>query len=152
MIIDKQQQLCEAMPRGIDVPSDDISTAIDLLKGLLDPLGRIAEDSELSADRLQKLVEECRTHFSQLKGIMEAHQNADARDGAETEKEVETSEARMAIVVLITEVGERLQQSIRQLASRKKAIAKDLECLRRTQHATRAYYGIKPPSRHPGLP
>ncbi len=134
------------------MPSHDNSTVIDLLKGLLAPLGRIAQDSDLSEDRLQRLVEECRTHFSQLKGIMEASQNADARDGDETEEAVETSEAKRAMTVLISEVGERLQQSIRQLASRKKAIAKDLECLRRTQHATRAYYGIKPPSRHPGRP
>ncbi|MHC1745248.1 MAG: hypothetical protein AB9873_19775 [Syntrophobacteraceae bacterium] len=126
----------------------DPSIVVCLLNDLLASARKMAGEPELPVEHVRRLVEECQAHLNKVKAIMESRQNENARDGARTREDWEDSESRKPIASLMHQVSECLQQCLQQLSARKKTIAEELEHLRRTQHATRAYYGLKPTSKH----
>lgn len=121
----------------------DRATAKELLNDLIEAANRIADKEGLSHDRVMAQVEECERKIRQLRVILELPQETDATDGAEGVRAPNALRADAHLQDLMREADASLRQCVDVLSERRQAVANELNTLRLTQRATRAYQGIE---------
>jgi hypothetical protein len=119
------------------------STVLRLLNDLLLWAEELATDKELSDERLQDLVGECERKVGQLRTMMGSGQDRDARDGAGNEGGWAALRSDESLAGLIRRVDDRFRCCVEELSARRQRVASELNSLRRTQRATKAYQGIE---------
>jgi hypothetical protein len=129
--------------KGSDLTDHDRSAIVCLLKDLLLSAEKLASDIMPSDDRLLDLVDECERSVGQLRAMMDSGHETEARDGAESGGSWTSLESDESIKTLIHQVDEGLRHCIGELAARKQRIACELDSLRSTRRATKAYQGME---------